>query len=45
MTINQNVFRLAQAQARVAIRQKCDDIWWLAMELLRESYGRQVCTR
>ncbi|HFU3228464.1 MULTISPECIES: hypothetical protein [Proteus] len=43
MKINQDIFRLAQAQAQVAIRQKCEDIWWLAMELLKESYQEGLC--
>ena len=40
MQIDKHFLRLAQAQARIAISQRCDDVWWLAMEFLKASYGR-----
>lgn len=40
MQIDKHFLRLAQAQARIAISQRCDDVWWLAMEFLKASYRR-----
>lgn len=40
MQIDKHFLRLAQEQARIAISQRCDDVWWLAMEFLKASYGR-----
>ncbi|MEQ5184378.1 hypothetical protein ABN222_07580 [Providencia alcalifaciens] len=39
MQIDKHFLRLAQAQARIAISQRCDDVWWLAMEFPKQVTG------
>ncbi|MBD2815965.1 hypothetical protein ID850_14595 [Xenorhabdus sp. Flor] len=39
MQINRRLLCQAQELAGMAVRLRCEDVWWLAMEILKQSYG------
>ncbi|WP_280529520.1 hypothetical protein ACNFJN_08855 [Xenorhabdus budapestensis] len=40
MQINRRLLCQAQELAGMACHLRCEDVWWLAMEILKRSYGR-----
>ncbi|WMV71270.1 hypothetical protein [Xenorhabdus griffiniae] len=40
MQINERLLCQAQELAWIARCLRCEDVWWLAMEILKRSYGR-----